>query len=297
MALSYGVRSLNPSMPARQTSADFEPKFVIVMIIGTRSPAPTVRNLTVPPRSPSYSHCAQSGPPPFVIATPFGALCSETDARFASLSEWFSNMTQIVVLLACTHTDCSTRLALPSVTGGPAQNHPGASCSFVCAASAVATRSVDAIIRNRLITRFDTPAVSRETGEAYTHLIMTGTATLRPTAFSLALGVLGGAALIVTTTLTHRGPMIFLPYTALVLAAAAYLRLEGVQGLSRRFFMALGAFMTATVILYLFIGFVQQHNAANISLTGHAWRLGAMLAIGATLSAAVAQLTSTRVSD
>ena len=125
---------------------------------------------------------------------------------------------------------------------------------------------------------------------------MTGTATHRPVAFTLALGLLGGAALIVTSWAISRGPIVLLPYALLVLATAAYLRIEHVQHFARRFSLALGSFMVATVVLYLFIGLVAAKSLFVISLWGHAWRLGIMLAIGAALSAAVAQLTATQAS-
>jgi hypothetical protein len=125
---------------------------------------------------------------------------------------------------------------------------------------------------------------------------MTGTATHRPVSFTLALGLLGGAALIVTTCATSRGPIVLVPYAVLVLVTAAYLRLEHVQHFGRRFSLALGSFMVATIVLYLFIGLVAAKTLFLISLWGHAWRLGIMLAIGAALSAAVAQLTATEQS-
>jgi hypothetical protein len=125
---------------------------------------------------------------------------------------------------------------------------------------------------------------------------MTGTATRRPVAFTLALGLLGGGALITTVWSTSRGPMVLFPYAALVLVTAAYLRLEHVQHFRRRFGLALGSFMVATVVLYLFIGLVAANTLFIITPWGHAWRLGIMLAIGATLSAAVAQLTETQES-
>ena len=120
-------------------------------------------------------------------------------------------------------------------------------------------------------------------------------ASERPFAFITALGLLGGGALITTVSITTRGPMIFLPYAALVLATGAYLRVEKVRPFARRFGLALGAFMAATLILYIFIGVVANARAlVEISLVGHAWRLGLMLGIGSLLSAAVAQLTATR---
>jgi hypothetical protein len=123
-----------------------------------------------------------------------------------------------------------------------------------------------------------------------------GQATNGPIAFVASLGVLGGAALISTISLSHRGPLIYLPYAAIILTTAFYLRSEHVQAFGTRFAMALGAFMLATVILYLFIGLYAAKTLFVISLSGHAWRLAFMFAIGAVLSAAVAQLTATRPS-
>jgi hypothetical protein len=122
---------------------------------------------------------------------------------------------------------------------------------------------------------------------------MPGTATQRPVAFALALGLLGGGALITTVWTTTRGPLVLVPYTVLVLVAAIYLRVERVQHFARRFSLVLGAFMFATVLLYLFIGLVAAKTLPVISPLGHAWRLGLMLLIGSALSAAVAQLTGT----
>lgn len=116
----------------------------------------------------------------------------------------------------------------------------------------------------------------------------------RPVAFVLAFGALGGAALITTVSVSRRGPMIFLPYAAIVLACAALLRAERVNGFGRRFALHLGAFMTSTIVVYLFIGQFKARTLTSISLSGHAWRLGGMAAIGTILSLAVAQLTATR---
>jgi len=98
--------------------------------------------------------------------------------------------------------------------------------------------------------------------------------------------------MIVTTMMTHRGPMVFIPYTLLVLTSAVYLKLGAVAPFARRFSMALGAFMVATMWLYVYIGTFATGHIASLSLLGHAWRIGLMLAIGSALSAAVAQFTA-----
>jgi len=126
---------------------------------------------------------------------------------------------------------------------------------------------------------------------------MVGTATHRPVAFALALGLLGGGALITTEWTARAGPFILIPYAILVLVAAVFLRVERVQHFGRRFALTLGAFMFATVLLYLFIGLVAAKTLFVISPLGHAWRLGVMLFIGSALSAAVAQLAATTPSS
>ena len=123
---------------------------------------------------------------------------------------------------------------------------------------------------------------------------MIGSATDRPMAFVLALGLLGGAALVTLEWTTTRGPLVLIPYAAIILVSWLYLRLERVQGWSRRFILTLGSFMVATVVLYVFIGAVLARSLFVISAWGHTWRLGLMLLIGALLSAAVAQLTATK---
>jgi hypothetical protein len=122
---------------------------------------------------------------------------------------------------------------------------------------------------------------------------MRGTATHRPVSFALSLGLLGGAALIMTAWNTTRGPAILQPYAALIVIAGAYLRGEQVRGFGRRAVLTFGSFMAATVMLYLFVGLVAAETLLVIPIWGHARRLGLLAAIGAALSAAVARLTAT----
>lgn len=126
---------------------------------------------------------------------------------------------------------------------------------------------------------------------------MIGSATERPFGFMLALGFLGGAALITVEWATTRGPLVLLAYAALVLATGLYLRIELVQDWRRRFALALGAFTLATLMLYLFVGLVLARTLLGISPWGHTWRLGVVLMIGCALSAAVAQLTATKPAE
>ena len=113
----------------------------------------------------------------------------------------------------------------------------------------------------------------------------------QPLPLALALGALGGAALIVTMMLSTRGPLIFVPYAALVLGSLVAVRLAGWPEFSRRFAAAFGAFMVATLVLYVSIGwFLGGASVFEISVLGHAWRIGFMALIGGVLSGAVAYL-------
>ena len=112
----------------------------------------------------------------------------------------------------------------------------------------------------------------------------------RPVPLALALGVLGGGALIMTVWLSTRGPFILVPYAGLVVASLVAVRLAGWTEFSHRFAAAFGAFMVATVVLWLFVGTVVAGSLFEISLWGHVWRLGLMAVVGGVLSGAVAYL-------
>lgn len=103
------------------------------------------------------------------------------------------------------------------------------------------------------------------------------------------VGILGGGALILTTMLTRRGQMVFLPYGALIVAVALYLRSRRILSFGSRFGASLLAFMLASIVLeYYLIAYV---NPSVLS----AWfrhivlPFGAFLLIGSVTSAIVAK--------
>ena len=110
----------------------------------------------------------------------------------------------------------------------------------------------------------------------------------QPALLALALGVLGGAALIVTHEVTTFGEAIYFPYTALVLASLVSVRLAGWTEFRDRFAVAFLAFMIATVVVYLFLATIVTENLLRIPVWQHVAVLGLMAGIGAVLSAAVA---------
>lgn len=112
----------------------------------------------------------------------------------------------------------------------------------------------------------------------------------KPIPVALALGILGGAALIITTELTNTGPAIYIPYAILVIAIFATLRSLNWPELSKRFTTSFLAFMVASIIMYLFIGTFDAGTILEIPVWGHIWRLGFLATIGGILSLAVAYL-------
>lgn len=112
----------------------------------------------------------------------------------------------------------------------------------------------------------------------------------KPIPVALALGISGGAALIITTLLTSKGLAIFIPYTALLVATFTALLVVNWSSFSKRFTTSFLTFMVATIITYLFIGIFDAGTILEITAWGHIWRLGLMAAIGGLLSFAVAYL-------
>lgn len=114
--------------------------------------------------------------------------------------------------------------------------------------------------------------------------------TKKPVPVALSLGLLGGAALIITTQLTTKGPAIYIPYTALVIVTFITLRLINWPEFYRRFIAAFLSFMVASVLMYIFIGIYDAGTFFELPVWGHAWRLGFLAVVGGILSAAIAYL-------
>jgi hypothetical protein len=106
---------------------------------------------------------------------------------------------------------------------------------------------------------------------------------------ALVLGALGGIALVLVSIYSNRGPLIFLPYTALLAALAALVGLRE-PSFRTRFVAVLAGFMVASLILYVYVG-VFGSSANTVSVSGHTWRLAFLLAVGALLAAAISYVT------
>lgn len=115
----------------------------------------------------------------------------------------------------------------------------------------------------------------------------------RTTTLTFIVSTLGGVALVATTALTTRGPLILLPYAGILVATALLLRTAGFSTLRSRVWAAMATFMISSLILYGFIVLVENPAAllAN-GLLGHVWRLALIAAIGFPIATMLAYLTS-----
>jgi hypothetical protein len=117
----------------------------------------------------------------------------------------------------------------------------------------------------------------------------------RPVLFAAVAGVVCGAALIATTVLSKNGWLMLLPYVALAIASAFYLRSRSVRPFSQRFVPCLIAYVVATAIAILYIDtVVLPHALANMTPSKFLIRNGLMLLIGAAGSAVVAAIAGER---
>jgi hypothetical protein len=119
---------------------------------------------------------------------------------------------------------------------------------------------------------------------------------------ALVVGAFGGIGLVLTTVYSRRGPLIFAPYAALL--AALTLLLARYPGLAygTRVAASLGGFLVASAALYVATVVLADRNRRRlvaegrlpatalhgVPLSGHAWRLGLLVGIGAVACAGIA---------
>ena len=119
---------------------------------------------------------------------------------------------------------------------------------------------------------------------------------------ALVVGAFGGAGLVLTMTYSRRGPLIYPVYAALLAALALLLaRYPGVP-YAGRFVAALAGFLLASAAAYVATGVLAGRSwarlqregrvppgaAGGVSVLGHLWRVGVLLALGSIVSAGVA---------
>jgi hypothetical protein len=117
----------------------------------------------------------------------------------------------------------------------------------------------------------------------------------RPLFFAMIAGILCAGGLIAITALSRNGWLMLLPYVALIVASATYLRTRNIGGFSHRFLACLIAFVVATLMTIFYIDIVVHHRAvSDMILPKFLLSAGLMLLIGAGGSAIVAAATGHR---
>jgi hypothetical protein len=117
------------------------------------------------------------------------------------------------------------------------------------------------------------------------------------------IGAFGGAGLALTATYSRRGPMIYPVYASILAALAVLLSRYPDLPYLGRVLAALIGFCIATAAAYAAVGILARRARRRLvakgrlpasalhfrlSIVGHAWRIGLLLAIGTIVSAGVA---------
>jgi len=124
---------------------------------------------------------------------------------------------------------------------------------------------------------------------------------------AVVVGVFGGAGLALTAVYSRRGPMIYPVYAATMAALALLLARYQALEFAPRLAAALVGFCIASAVLYVTVGVLADRQrqrlvaagrlpaatlGEHLSLLGHAWRITALVGVGAVVSAGVAFLSA-----
>jgi hypothetical protein len=106
----------------------------------------------------------------------------------------------------------------------------------------------------------------------------------------LALGSLGGTALVLSHMFFTRGKYLLLVYAGVVIATGAILKASKVSNYAARFQVGLGSFMLASLAHYVYVC-IDSGAFSHLNIFGHAWRLGLVLLIGTAINLALARVS------
>jgi len=113
--------------------------------------------------------------------------------------------------------------------------------------------------------------------------------TRRALSLAVALGALGGAALVLSAMfITGPGKSILLTWAAVVVGTTVAIRAERLSSFSTRFAVGLVAFVISSLALY--VALVLSPQTAHLGFGGHAWRVGFIVALGALFNLATASI-------
>ncbi len=113
--------------------------------------------------------------------------------------------------------------------------------------------------------------------------------TRRALSLAVALGALGGAALVLSAMfITGPGKNILLTWALVVVGTTVAVRAERLSSFFTRFAVGLIAFVISSLALYVALAFSPQ--TSHLGLGGHAWRVGFIVALGALINLATASV-------
>jgi hypothetical protein len=105
-----------------------------------------------------------------------------------------------------------------------------------------------------------------------------------PFTTSLFWGLLGGALLVLTSTIFDKGLLEILPYPIILILTFITFKPQTENKFQTLFLTGVLTFAIMSIIPYLNIVLVQKPGAVNINALGHLWRLGLILGIGGICS-------------
>lgn len=108
---------------------------------------------------------------------------------------------------------------------------------------------------------------------------------------AMVMGALGGIALILVSMYSSRGPLVFIPYAALFVALVPLLARYSYLPFRARTWAGVSAYLTASLLLYVYIRVFADPGLPRISVLGLA-RFALILGIGVVLSIAATYLAA-----
>lgn len=114
--------------------------------------------------------------------------------------------------------------------------------------------------------------------------------TRRSLSLALALGALGGATLVLSLMFLTPGKYVLIPYALVVLGSLLAIRAERLNSFAERFVTGLLSFVLASVAVY--VASLFSPAISPLGLLGHAWRLGAIVVLGALISLPIARVAA-----
>ncbi|HEY8182818.1 MAG TPA: hypothetical protein VII32_11290 [Thermoanaerobaculia bacterium] len=112
----------------------------------------------------------------------------------------------------------------------------------------------------------------------------------RIVSLAVALGVVGGAVIVLSHMFFTPGKYVLITYAVVIVGATLAVRAERLASFAERFATGLLAFALYAGAHYVAVSF--SPGVSSLGLLGHAWRLALLLGIGAVINLATARLAS-----